>query len=108
MHAVTDTEFARTHARSDDPATSHAAAASAAEFSGTHCARILSALCKYGPMTKDQIARRTGLTPVQVDRRLPDLYDEAKGKIYPTGETRNSDAGRPERVWAAVAEGGAP
>lgn len=92
--------FATRHARRTDPGTSFAAARAAITFTGTHCERIHAALRALGPMTKDEIARRTGLTAVQVDRRLPDLHDD--GKAEPTGDVRNSDSGRPERVWRAL------
>lgn len=105
MLAVNDFD-PRTHARADDPETSHAAAAAAESFVGTHCDRILACLRRCGPLTKDEIAARTGLTAVQVDRRLPDL--EEREEAAPTGEVRQSRSGRPERVWAAVdGEGGA-
>lgn len=89
------------HARNTDPGVSHAAAARVAEFVGTHTDRIYSCLVKHGPLTKDQIAARSGLTATQVDRRLPDLL--AAGDARPTGETRLSASGRAERVWEAVA-----
>lgn len=89
-----------THARSSDPATSHASAAAATSFVGTHCDRIIAALTTHGPMTKDEIASRAGLSPVQVDRRLPDLM--ADGRASPTGDIGQSFSGRPERVWAST------
>lgn len=110
MHALNDFD-PHSHARSDDPATSHAAAASAGEFAGKHCDRILACLRRCGPLTKDEIAARTGLTAVQVDRRLPDL--QARDQAAPTGQVRQSRAGRAERVWEAapvqaeLGEGGA-
>jgi predicted ArsR family transcriptional regulator len=103
MHALTDFD-PHSHARADDPATSHAAAESAALFVGKHCDRILACLRRCGALTKDEIADRTGLTPVQVDRRLPDLQE--RGEAEPTGDVRQSRAGRAERVWKAIAEGG--
>lgn len=99
MHAVTDFE-PQAHARATDPETSHIAATRVAEFGGTHCDRILACLKMFGPQTKDEIATRTGLTPVQVDRRLPDL--EGRGLAKPTGGTRLSRSGRPERIWRAL------
>lgn len=99
MHAVTEFD-AHSHARATDPETSHIAAEMAAPFVGSHCDRILACLKLHGPLTKDEIATRTGLTSVQVDRRLPDL--QSAGKAEPTGGTRPSHAGRPERIWSAV------
>lgn len=101
MHALTTHEYdAHSHARADDPATSHTAAEMAVQFVGKHCDRIWSALLVHGPMTKDEIAERTGLSPVQVDRRLPDL--RAQRKAEPNGQVRQSKSGRPERVWVAI------
>lgn len=89
-----------THARTTDPWTSHAAAAARHTFATGHAAKVLACLQLFGPQTKDEIAGKTGLTSVQVDRRLPDL--KTKGLAHPTGETRQSLSGRPERVWAAT------
>lgn len=84
-------------ARTSDPGVSHAAAASVDRFVGTHYDRIYTALDKFGAQTKDEIATRTGLTPVQVDRRLPEMQRD--GDVEPTGEHRASKSGRDERVW---------
>ena len=59
-------------ARRTDPSTSHAAARNAVRFAESHKDRILAALCD-GPATAHQISERTGLTVVQIDRRLPEL-----------------------------------
>lgn len=90
----------RSHARRTDPGTSHEAAARVREFGGGHCAAVLACLRKHGGCTIDEIAKRTELTAVQVARRLPDL--EKLMKAQPTGETRLSASGRPERVWDAI------
>lgn len=57
-------------ARRSDPATSHAAAARAANFAASHEGKILAAL-EQGPATFKEIASRTGLDPHAVARRLP-------------------------------------
>lgn len=59
-------------ARRHDPATSHAAAERASRFSESHAGRIHVALMA-GPQTAHELAERTGLTVVQIDRRLPEL-----------------------------------
>lgn len=100
MFSQSDLFDPSTHARTSDPFTSHAAAESLQEFAGGHCDRILACLERHGPQTKDEIAERTGLNAVQVDRRLPDL--KKAGKAYPTGDCRPSRSARPERVWAAA------
>ncbi len=93
-------DFAQTHARTTDPETSHEAAERALEFALGHADRIHACLQAHGPQTKDEIADRTGLSPVQVDRRLPDL--RKAGRAFPTGDVRQSHAGRAERVWSAA------
>lgn len=59
--------------RAHDPLTSVMAAERAHEFAGSHCDRIQAALARHECMTAAEIARATGLTVVQVDRRLPEL-----------------------------------
>lgn len=61
-----------TRARNSDPCTSHAAARNAAFFADSHKGRIMAAL-QEGPRTAAGIAAMTGLTVVQVDRRLCEL-----------------------------------
>lgn len=87
-------EFQR--ARAGDPETSHAAAAAVPGFASAHFSAIVEAL-KEGPATKTVIAARTGLDGVAVARRLPEL--QKRGAVEPTGETRPSATGRPEREW---------
>ena len=66
-------------ARNTDPATSHAAADRATNFAGSHAERILAALKAVGTGTPPSISDKTGLTIVQIDRRLHEL--EKKGLI---------------------------
>lgn len=87
-------------ARRTDPVTSHNAAGSARALAKHHCKAIVLSLWLHGPMGKDAIARRLGLTGVMVARRLPEL--ERQGKAMPTGRTVTSDTGRQEREWRAV------
>lgn len=86
--------------RTTDPVTSKIAGTAAREFKGEHERRILEALAA-GPGTKDEIAHRCGLTEQQVARRMHGLA--AGGRVEPTGTTRPSASGRPERVWKATA-----
>lgn len=65
----------RPRARRRDPATSHAAAKKAQRFAQSHAGRILavfqsSSSCSW---TAHELATQTGLTVVQIDRRLPEL-----------------------------------
>ena len=66
--------------RTNDPSTSKAAAASAAAFAPTHSERICAAL-ENGTMTAAEISRATGLTVVQIDRRLPELQKAQKVQV---------------------------
>lgn len=80
-------------ARRDDPGTSHAAAQRVDEFAREHQERIYAALATPG--TIHELAARTGLTHVQVARRLPEMRN-----VHPTDDKRPSPNGRPCRVWA--------
>ena len=84
-------------ARSTDPATSKAAAASAKQLQGDHHRLILACLEQFGPLGKDGIAARTRLDGVQTCRRLTEL--SRAGLIEWTGRTVPSIAGRQEREW---------
>ena len=84
-------------ARRTDPATSHQAAASAKELQAQHHRVIVACLKRHGPLGKDGVASRTGLTGVAVARRTAEL--QRAGLIQPTGKTVLSTAGRPEREW---------
>ena len=89
--------------RRSDPDTSKAAGRAARETGlvGRHERLILEALAA-GPGTKDEIAGRTGeLSEQQVARRMHGLH--RAGLVEPTGTTRPSRSGRPERVWKATA-----
>jgi predicted ArsR family transcriptional regulator len=88
--------------RSTDPESSFEAAERCVAFAGNHRERILHCLRHFGPLSKDQISDLTGLTPVQIDRRLPEL--ERAGKAETTGEYRQSRAGCRERVWKSTTE----
>lgn len=87
-------------ARRHDPQTSHDAAVAARDMALRQHEAIVTALRAHGPMGKDGIARRLGLTGVAVARRLPEL--ERVGRVRPTGRTVASDTGRAEREWEAA------
>lgn len=86
--------------RRNDPVTSKIAGTEAKAFRGEHERRIVQALAQ-GPGTKDEIAHRCGLTEQQVARRMHGLA--RAGIVEPTGTTRPSASGRPERVWRTTA-----
>jgi hypothetical protein len=82
--------------RTSDPTTSKAAAASAAAFAPTHSERICASL-ETGTMTAAEISRATGLTVVQIDRRLPELHRANKVEVVQLdGEDLVRDG---YRVW---------
>lgn len=70
--------------RARDPLTSISAAESAHAFSGAHCDRILAAL-KQGAATPHEMQKATGLTVVQLDRRLPELSRNGKVRVVQVG-----------------------
>jgi len=82
-------------ARATDPATSHMAADRSAQFALTHVARILCVLRYEGAGTAEHISRFTGLSIVQIDRRLHEM--QAKGLIRTTGAVHNGF-----RAWEVV------
>jgi hypothetical protein len=96
-------------ARTGDAITSRDAAARAAHFAQDHCESILGVL--YRPMTCYTIARLTGLTHVQVARRLGEMEQKRdefgnvtrEGTIRPTGKTEIGESGSPCRLWERVA-----
>lgn len=87
-------------ARSCDPSTSHEAARRVREFATGHSATILDCLRAHGALTVDEIAKHTPLLAHQINKRLPEM--QRSGLVRPTGRTRSSASGRPEREWEAV------
>lgn len=90
-------------ARSSDPITSHLAAQGAIRFRQSHAQRILISLQHPAAdlcMTAELIARDTGLTVVQVDRRLPELQRDGKVRVVQLGGSDWVVNGF--RVWEAV------
>lgn len=92
--------FAEPMARATDPATSHAAAAQARTFAKSHSLRILECLRLYGRSTAKMLGTYTGLSVVQVDRRLPDLQRAGLARVVQV-EGRDMERGG-FRVWEAV------
>jgi hypothetical protein len=92
-------------ARNTDPATSHAAAASAKELQSKHHLLIFNHLVKpysfYRGQTIYEIAEGTGLDHNAVARRMSEL--ERLTLAYPKGE-RKGASGRMCRVWWAQNE----
>lgn len=71
----------QTMVRASDPLSSVMAAEGALRFAGTHRDRIRAALQEGGRMTAHEIADATGLTVVQVDRRLPELRQAGEARV---------------------------
>jgi len=83
-------------ARRTDPQTSHDAAKRAERFAATHAGKIIAALKAHGPSTPEGLSLVTGLTVVQIDRRMHEI--QAQGLAEPTGEVVNGF-----RVWRCAA-----
>jgi predicted ArsR family transcriptional regulator len=87
-------------ARKQDPITSHLAAESIKQTASQHFQLIHECLREHGPLSKDGIARHTGLTGNQIARRLSEM--EKMKLIKETGKLVKSDAGRKEREWEGL------
>jgi len=92
-------------ARASDPVTSHLAAAAADKFASTHKGRILDAIHAIEldgrNASPERIAERTGLTVVQIDRRLPEM--ERKGLVRVVRMWHGSPVTMNGfRVWEAI------
>ena len=68
-------------ARRSDPLTSYLAADRVKLFAGPHYERILCALRFLKQATPAEIGQLSGLTVVQVDRRLPELQRMHKVRV---------------------------
>jgi len=68
--------------RRSDPHTSKTAAIRSRKFAPSHKEIIMAALTEHGACSARQLEAHTGLTVVQIDRRLHELRD--MGKIAPT------------------------
>lgn len=92
-------------ARNSDPIQSHDAADRARQFAPTHRDRILAALKKHGPRTAHELEQITGLSVVQIDRRMHELCkcSEARPHIDRLGlpVKRGTPSGGLAQVWEA-------
>jgi len=86
-------------ARKSDPATSKQAAVNAGRFAESHASRILAELRK-SVATAHRLSELTGLTVVQIDRRLPEL--ERAGLARPVMVLGQQLVIGGYRVWEAV------
>ena len=86
--------------RASDPISSVLAAERAIKFAGNHCDRILADLKRRGQATPHEMQCTTGLTVVQIDRRLPDLQKAGKARVVQRGGIDLMRGGA--RVWEAA------
>lgn len=86
-------------ARRNDPQTSHQAADRAERFAKSHAGRILFAL-QRAALTASEIGHVTGLSVVQVDRRLPELQRAGRAYVLQQGGQDVTRDGY--RVWSAA------
>ncbi|MDA8522004.1 hypothetical protein [Acidovorax sp. NCPPB 4044] len=85
--------------RAHDPVSSQIAAERVPDFGGQQWARILKALA-LGPATAKELQLPTGLTVVQIDRRLPDLRALGLARVVQVGGQDLMRDGF--RVWEAA------
>lgn len=78
---LSSTNDIKYRARAGDPLSSINAAENAALFAGAHKDRIVAALSALGNATAHEVAEATGLTVVQVDRRLPELKRDGAAEV---------------------------
>ena len=95
-----DKHFAKTHARTTDPSTSHMAAARAPSLAKQHCALIHEILMRLAPLTAEEVSCCCDLSHAQVSRRLVDLRKDSK--IMDSGFKRLTSADRWAIVWRPI------
>lgn len=92
--------FAVPRARAGDPGTSHTAARRAKDFAPSHAARILAAIRHAPRNTPEYYSQMTGLTVVQIDRRLVEM--QRQGLIQVVRVQGRDLTYRGFRVWEAI------
>lgn len=86
--------------RASDPLSSVLAAERVPNFANGHYALILAALAKGGQVTPHEMQATTGLTVVQIDRRLPELCRFGKARVVQVNGEDLMRGGA--RVWELV------
>lgn len=94
---LADIDTIKLRVRAQDPVTSVAAAERSLKFSATHKGRILAALEEAGAATAHEISLASGLSVVQVDRRLPELARDDLAEVLRIGDSDVTRDGF--RVW---------
>jgi len=88
-----------THHHTGDPATSRAAAESVESTASQHRRMIVRKMHEVGvPLAAEEIADRTGLTSLQVMKRISDLRRDFV--VVATGEEHFNRSGRRATRWA--------
>ncbi len=95
-------DFARTHAHSDDPSTSKEAAASAEPSAKSIAQKVLQVVVDAGrPLAVEEIVDRLpDHGHYQVARRVSDLHNA--GKIEPSTLVHHNRNGRKAIMWRVV------
>lgn len=93
---MTDLFEPHKHRHNRDPDTSQAAAEQAVGFVGIHRKKVYDVI-RFGPAASEQIAAITGLTYMQVQRRVSDLRNN--GQIEDSGRRHRNSSGRMAVVW---------
>lgn len=99
---IIDFTAPRPMARSTDRQNSHAAAGQAVMLAARHRSLIWNALREHGPLGRFNIARHTGLDPIAVARRLPELVRHGLARVK-DDEIEITPSGRTGSVWEATA-----
>ncbi len=87
-------------ARNTDPVTSHMAAAYAEKFKGNHVDRILAGLATLHKATAHELSHETGLSVVQIDRRMTEIAESKKARLSTINGAVEIRGGA--RVWELV------
>lgn len=93
-----DDDFARKHAKRNDPHTSHEAAEKAEPQAHIDKGKVFAALKKHGPMNSERIAEITGIDFQQTMKRVSDLKND--GLVIDSGEWVKNKSRRKAIVWA--------
>ena len=103
MNIIFDSITPVQRARRSDPATSKKAAIRASAFANSHSECILFALEQNGPSTAYRLSMLTGLSVVQIDRRMSELNraNQCEVVLLENGLPKEIDG---FRVWRLTSE----
>lgn len=100
MQAQETLDFTR-RVRRADPGTSLEAAKRAASFASSHAGRIHLALVANGPCSAHELRQHTGLSVVQIDRRMVEMKRSGLIRVA-VDHWGNEIVKQGCRVWEAV------